>query len=174
MDQPAPPQPRPPGASDVAPAPASLRVVAWRDPLVEAFGIDPRSAYVERFWLPVLGPSATWLLRLLSRALEESPGGLVLGLGATARALGLGGEGRPAALLRAVGRCVRFDMAVYRDAGTLAVRRLIGPLPRRHLARLPTDLQERHHAWRFDDLTGGLPGAESGSLLHRGDEHPDP
>ena len=41
--------------------PSSLWVVPLPDPLVEAFGFDPRSWYVERFWLPVIGPPSTEL-----------------------------------------------------------------------------------------------------------------
>src|SRR6187399_2652384 len=52
-----------------------LTVVAWFDPFLAQQGYDPRSAYVERFWLGVLGPSATWLLRRLARGLDSHPDG---------------------------------------------------------------------------------------------------
>jgi hypothetical protein len=35
----------------------TIRVEAWQDPVGDALGVDPRSAYVEQFWLPVLGPT---------------------------------------------------------------------------------------------------------------------
>lgn len=35
----------------------TIAVEAWSDPVIDQLGHDPRSAYVERFWLPVLGPS---------------------------------------------------------------------------------------------------------------------
>ena len=44
---------------------SSLFVVSWPDPVIDQVGHDPRSVYVERFWLGILGPSATWLVRLL-------------------------------------------------------------------------------------------------------------
>ena len=31
-----------------------LRVEPWPDPVIDELGHDPRSAYVETFWLPVL------------------------------------------------------------------------------------------------------------------------
>ena len=31
----------------------------WLDPVIDELGHDPRSAYVETFWLPVLGPPTT-------------------------------------------------------------------------------------------------------------------
>ena len=50
-----------------------LRIVRWDDPALDAIGHDPRSAYVERFWLPLLGPSTTFLIRRITAALEASP-----------------------------------------------------------------------------------------------------
>ena len=41
-----------------------IRVTPWHDPVVEAVGYDPRSPYVERFWLALLGPST---MRLFTR-----------------------------------------------------------------------------------------------------------
>ena len=47
-------------------------VEAWYDEVTDQLGHDARSAYVERFWLGILGPSATWLLRwtLLKRMIR--------------------------------------------------------------------------------------------------------
>jgi hypothetical protein len=36
-----------------------LRVEAWHDPVIDELGYDPRSSYVEIFWLPVLGPPSS-------------------------------------------------------------------------------------------------------------------
>jgi hypothetical protein len=47
-----------------APLPASLHVTPWHDPVVDRRGHDPRSAYVEEFWLGVLGPPSTTLMPL--------------------------------------------------------------------------------------------------------------
>ena len=40
-----------------------LHIRPWSDDVVDKLGFDPRSSYVEDFWLPTLGPSTTWLLR---------------------------------------------------------------------------------------------------------------
>ena len=37
--------------------PATLTVTPWADPVIDTLGHDPRSPYVERFWLGILGPS---------------------------------------------------------------------------------------------------------------------
>jgi hypothetical protein len=88
----------------------TLLVVPWHDEVIDALGHDPRSYYVERFWLPVLGPSTIFLLRLLASALEAAPEGSELDLAETARRLGLGERsGRHAPIVRTVGRCVDFD-----------------------------------------------------------------
>ena len=34
----------------------SLFVAPWPDPVIDQVGHDPRSVYVERFWLGILGP----------------------------------------------------------------------------------------------------------------------
>lgn len=64
-----------------------LPVRPWPDSVIDALGHDPRSAYVERFWLGVLGPSTTWLLRYVANRLDVTPEGFDLDLAATAQAL---------------------------------------------------------------------------------------
>jgi hypothetical protein len=105
------------------PATDSLHIKPWPDPVIDRVGHDPRSAYVERFWLGILGPSTTWLLRRLAAGLETTPAGFDLALSDTARALGLGGEGRSSPFVRALGRCCQFQLAAPEDEATLAVRR---------------------------------------------------
>jgi hypothetical protein len=134
--------------------PLTLRVV-WSDPRVDEAGVHPHSLYVETFWLPVLGPSATWLLRHLVDGLEAAPGGVEIDLDETARSLGLGGApGRRRAFHRSLDRCVHHDLACWPRPGTLAVRRAIGRVPRRQLLRLPLSLQERHRALESADPAG--------------------
>ena len=55
----------PPRASD-----PTLHIVRWLDPIADPHGVDPCSRYVELYWLGIIGPSATWLLRRLSYGLE--------------------------------------------------------------------------------------------------------
>lgn len=124
---------------------ASLAVEAWLDPVIDEVGHDPRSSYVETYWLPVLGPSTTWLLRHVAAQLEESPGGIELDVDHTARSLGLGEKMGPnAPFARTLKRCVDFGMAEWRGPWHLAVRRRLPPLARRHLRRLPESLQASH------------------------------
>ncbi|HEY2331602.1 MAG TPA: hypothetical protein VGH94_06755, partial [Acidimicrobiales bacterium] len=118
-----------------------LEIRAWHDEVVDQLGFDPRSPYVERFWLGVLGPSTVWLLRRVAAGLEAHPTGFSLPLADTARALGLGGDGASSPFARALRRCCQFDMARAEGPGVLAVRRHLPPLARRHLQRLPESVQ---------------------------------
>jgi hypothetical protein len=128
-----------------------ITVRPWPDDVIDALGHDPRSAYVERFWLGVLGPSAIWLLRRLAAGLESSPGGFELPLGETARAIGIGGSGRSSPFMRTLGRICQFELARVELPDAIAVRRKLPPLARRHLARLPASVQAEHATWQRAD-----------------------
>ncbi len=132
---------------------AYIPVRPWPDGVIDALGHDPRSVYVERFWLGILGPSTTWLLRFLASRLDASPEGFDLDLASTAQALGLGSRGgRHSPFMRALSRCCQFDAAEARADGTLAVRRKLPPLNRRQILRLPPELAAAHQAWQESQL----------------------
>lgn len=119
------------------------------DPVIDAVGFDPRSDYVERFWLGILGPSTLLLLRRIAGALDQHPGGFPLPLADTARELGLGHMGgRNNPFMRALGRLCQFDMAQPTGEGVLAVRRRVPPLNRRQIVHLPDTLQRAHEQFQ--------------------------
>jgi hypothetical protein len=127
----------------------TLLIRPWPDEVIDALGFDPRSNYVEKYWLGVLGPSTTWLLRRLAADLEASPAGFELDLAETAYRLGLGARlGRDAPFVRALTRCVQFGMARHEGRDGLGVRRKLPPLNRRQLMRLPPSLQTEHERWQ--------------------------
>ncbi|HEV2760606.1 MAG TPA: hypothetical protein VGV86_13660 [Acidimicrobiales bacterium] len=135
------------------PSVSSLPVRPWPDGVIDALGHDPRSAYVERFWLGILGPSTTWLIRFLADRLDASPEGFDLDLASTAQALGLGSRGgRHSPFMRALSRCCQFDVAEARPDGVLAVRRKLPPLTRRQVLRLSPELVAAHQAWQEAEL----------------------
>lgn len=131
------------------PAPSSvLEIVAWTDPSFEDTGHDPRSAYVERFWLGLLGPSTVWMLRRFARGLEEHPGGFRVDLVDTGRALGLGESmARNSTTQRTIQRACQFGAAYRVSDRRLAVRSHLPTLTRRQVSRLPEPLQRAHQAW---------------------------
>jgi hypothetical protein len=135
----------------------TLTIQAWADPVIDAVGHDVRSPYVERFWLGVLGPSSTWLLRRLVGRLDEEPEGYELDLALTATELGLGvRSGKHSPFLRSIDRCCRFGAAHQVDERTLRVRRKLPPLTAFQVARLPEALQAAHAAWT-DPPAPGMP-----------------
>ncbi len=123
----------------------TLEIKSWPDPVIEALGHDPRSSYAETFWLPVLGPSTTWLLRHFAAHFDLAPDGYCIDVTETARSLGLGERsGRNGPFLRSIARAIDFEMATPRGPGQLAVRRSLPPLARRHILRLPGTLRAQH------------------------------
>jgi hypothetical protein len=140
-------------------APELLHVRPWPDEILDHMGHDPRSSYVEDYWLGLLGPSTTWLLRRLAAGFEYSPDGFDLDLAETARSLGLGDRsGRHSPFVRSINRTVQFGLAQISGADELCVRRRLPPLNRAQLGRLSPALQARHAAWREEQLR--LPAGE--------------
>jgi hypothetical protein len=137
-----------PRRAELAAGSRLIEVVRWDDPLLDQFGHDPRSPYVERFWLGVLGPSATWLLRSLAHRFDDEPEGFTLDLTETARALGIGARGGAnGPFFRTLERVISFGFARCTGPSTLEVRRRMAPLNRRQQQRLPRARQIEHEAW---------------------------
>ena len=135
-------------AHDIPSDTPTLRIVPWPDPVIDQVGYDPRTVYVERFWLGILGPSATWLMRLLVDRLDDSPEGYDLDLDECATALGLGRRpGANGVFPRTLARCCQFGSTRFLGPGTLQVRRKLPPLTRRQIARLPDALRADHARW---------------------------
>jgi hypothetical protein len=130
-------------------APELLHVSPWADEVVDKLGFDPRSSYVEDFWLGILGPSTVWLLRRFAAGFDYSPSGFDLDLAETARSIGISDRSnRNAPFVRAINRTVQFGLARLTGPDSLAVRRRIPPLTRRHLRHLSPALRELHAAWQ--------------------------
>jgi hypothetical protein len=137
-----------PDPLSVSPEVTTLTIRPWIDPLVDDVGHDPRSCYVEQFWLGILGPTATWLLRRLASDLERNPEGCDLDLEATASAMGLSFRvGRSSPFSKALQRIVMFGLAHPLPGGALAVRTRVPPVGHRHLRRMPEALQRHHEEW---------------------------
>ena len=142
-------------ARSTAPEPVlpPLLVVPWRDPVVEALGFDPRTAYVERFWLPLLGPTATWLLRRFAAEFDSHPDGFSLDAADCARSIGIGNKGgERGPFHRALDRCIRFGLARPDEHDIVAVRTRVPPLSRGLVARLPRHLHGAHRRWQEDQV----------------------
>ena len=144
----------------------TLTVTAWHDRVIDALGHDPRSAYVETFWLSILGPSTTLLLRRVASELDTHPDGFELPIDDTAKSMGLGGRGgKHSPFVRAIARCCQFDLAQMCGPEALAVRRRLPPLTRHQVARLPETLHAQHQRWQEADLR--VPSVEQRRLRAR-------
>lgn len=126
----------------------ALVIQPWPDPIIDTLGHDPRSEYVERFWLPTLGPTSLLLLRRLAAGLQSHEDGITVEVGELSQALGLGyRDGSSSPLLRSFDRLTQFDLACATGDGRYAVRRNVPPVNQRHIRRLPDALQHEHRAW---------------------------
>jgi hypothetical protein len=127
--------------------PPELVVRPWIDTVVEASGFDPRSMYVELCWLPVLGPTATWLYRRLGTWVEFNDNGVEVDLTDLAVSTGLGeGLGKSSLLGRSLDRLVTFHVARWQN-GELEVRRRLAPLPARYVGRLSLTARQAHEQY---------------------------
>lgn len=123
------------------------RITPWLDDVVDRRGHDPRSAYVERYWLAVIGPTATWIMRRFADEFDRSPDGFSIDLDHTACTMGLSfNRGGHSPFGKALHRCVMFGVALPTPDG-YAVRRRLPTVARRHLARLPVDVRDEHDEW---------------------------
>ena len=122
----------------------AFEVIPIRHPVIEALGHHPTSDYAERFWLPVIGPSALWAHRRLTAGLVSDHSGYQLNLTTLSREIGLGtGTGRNSPVVRTLARLVDFHLAEIID-DRLGVYTSLPPLTRRQSARLPDHLAHRH------------------------------
>ena len=132
----------------------SLAITPWTDPIIDTLGHDPRSEYVERFWLPTLGPTSLLLIRRLASAFDRAPEGMTMDVVEFSQSLGLGArDGASSPLLRSLDRLTQFDLACALKPGAFAVRRNVPPVNRRHIHRLPDTLQREHASWVDTQLT---------------------
>jgi hypothetical protein len=143
------------GAGDDSVIPERLGVVPWLDPVQDENGYEPRSAYVETFWLPVIGPSSTLLLRRLAEDFDEAPTGFEIDCSSLSREIGLGPRlGRRSAFARTVERCTKFHVLELRGE-LLYARRRLPRLSDRQVSKLGPRLQALHHSWTIDPADDG-------------------
>jgi hypothetical protein len=136
--------------------PRQATIRPWVDPVVDRRGHDPRSLYVENFWLGVIGPTATWLLRRIAVHFEARPDGGSIDLHELAGSLGLSvAKGASSPFGRALQRCVMFGAARPLRDGTPGweVRRRLPTVTQRHLRKLPATVQEMHARWDHSSVT---------------------
>jgi len=121
-----------------------LTVVLLTDPVIDELGYDVDSSYVESYWLPIIGPSATWIARQLVRRLYARGSFIEVGLEELSTSIGLGhGTARNAPIVRTLARLVEFSMAAT-GGDAYAIRPCFPPLGARLIERLPQSLAASH------------------------------
>ncbi|MCY3967458.1 MAG: hypothetical protein OXE93_00405 [bacterium] len=122
----------------------SLWIEPWQDSITEQSGHDPRSRYVEQYWLSVIGPTAAWLMRYVAHQFDRYPDGFELSVAEIAMQLGVSPKaGNRSGLLRSFERLVLFRLAAQAHAG-FAVRRSLPTLNSAQIRRLPQHLKRSH------------------------------
>lgn len=116
---------------------------------------DPRSAYVETFWLPIVGPSTTLLLRRLADEFDAQPGGFEIEAAALSRDIGLGPRiDHRSSFGRTLDRSERFRL-VRLDGPLLHVRRRLPGLGNRLAGKLSPRLRALHRSWTIEPADDG-------------------
>lgn len=104
---------------------------------IDVEGHDPRSSYVEIYWLPVIGPTATWLYRLIARDWEDGGADLIcLDVARAGARVGVGGTGRHCPAIKALDRLTRFGLGWWGNDGILNLKRNLPAAPERARRRL--------------------------------------
>jgi len=107
--------------------------------------------YRRRWWLPVIGPTATCVLNHLTASDSATSSWHITPTAELAIALGLGkGTGKNSLLIRSIDRLTRFGFGYWDvEPGPgcdpcISLYRTVGLVPQRSVAKWPTTLQQAH------------------------------
>jgi len=104
----------------------------------------------ERLPVPRSARAGLTTFRAVSRPtrFEHQHGSIDLQVSVTSQALGLGEKsGSSSPIVRTLTRLEQFELACSDGRGTVAVRRSLPPVQKRHVRRLPAQLQVDHADW---------------------------
>lgn len=105
--------------------------------------------YFEEFWLPLVGPTAAWMLRRVDALFETAGARHVPAIETSdlAARLGVGGRTEGDSVMgKTVARLCYFQLADWDGDTILAVHRAAPRLSPARVARLPRALAEKHEA----------------------------
>lgn len=118
--------------------------VAHPDPRVHRAGFSLDHPYLERCWLPILGPTSVLLLRRMPSLWRNDPA-VGVPVDELAVVLGLGnGTGRNSPVWRTIDRLARFNFADRVKDNQIDVYTEAPPLGARNLAGLPQSVRDAH------------------------------
>jgi hypothetical protein len=122
--------------------------LTYRALAVQHEHMDLNGDYLEYVWLPIIGPTATFIVRRFGRLLGEPDQRRRASVGRAALAAGIGvGDkgGRNSPLMRALDRLERFGF-IDRDDLHISVTPVIRPVSAQMLDRLPGPSLAVHRA----------------------------
>lgn len=118
--------------------------VAHPDPRIHRAGFPLDDPYLERCWLPILGPTSVLLLRRMPVLWRDDPA-VGVPVDELAVALGLGHKvGGQSPLFRTLDRLARFNFAYRVKDNQLDVYTEVPPLNTRQLESLPPSVRAAH------------------------------
>ena len=118
--------------------------VGHPDPRVHRAGFPLDDPYLERCWLPILGPTSVLLLRRMPVLWQRDPA-IGIPVDELAFVLGLGnGTGRHSPVWRTIDRLARFNFAYRVKDNLVEVYTEAPPLNARQLATLPESVRDAH------------------------------
>jgi len=129
-----------------APQLTSVRRWPAATPETDPADIEPESPYVDRFWMPVIGPTAVALARLLMRLVETSDQAVEVNMRAIAAQLGLHPASGSDELWVAIDQLRDAGITTFEN-GTLLVDAPFRRLGPHHAAVLPPSLRAEHSRW---------------------------
>lgn len=141
---------------------SQVRFTSWRDVNIESLGHDARSSYVEKFWLPFLGPSTVFLARRLTEMLENEQYGFSIDLQELSVMLGLGpNTNKQSSIQKTLNRLLIFELARIMPSKAVSVRLKLPPLPQRYVNRLPQMMQDLHEKETQEGSENALAAAKT-------------
>ena len=128
----------------------ALRVRPWADPVLDRHGHDPRDSYAERFWLPLLGPSAVLLAGSWPSGSTHRRPASSCDVEDAARSLGLGAPvGSPFGVPPHRARLAQFRVVHLDTDDELLVRRRLPGLTRTQVIEAARRrCRQAHEDWR--------------------------
>jgi hypothetical protein len=144
--------------------------------LVRSIAPEPKNGslltdplFLEIFWLPILGPAATMLLRRFRMYLEVQPDGVSIDLNDIGRELGIGtAEGKHAPVRRALSRLLQFGLVARQASGQIEVPNVVKDMPTHQLPRVIEAIRPLCRRWVSDERVG-VPDLPANGPLPRED-----
>ena len=145
------------------PSSGVFTVAPWRQTSIAQSCPLAECQYLERFWLGILGPTATWLARHLTRLVIAQPEVNTSEVGTTIDVSELGARLgvsiqplHDSVLSRAINRLVMFNFAVPSgiDSSILEVRTYAPRVSDRLVARMHPSVRHAHWQWMSQSVTG--------------------